>query len=470
MACPNLLFCNTLFTNKCHLLFILYVVIVFNVYPFLCIQVFVDELSVHGKLRGYFRLIDSVSSTREKLFLCHLGDDNIGIMMEVISTHFSLFIAKEQAFENFLNRLLWLHEKDFVTPELSLTTALSLLHNPVMLSGPKLMQTHIILLVSEAIRIGMDLENSKPDLELMDHYLLAFRRSVVLYTKHISHLQMDGHPADGRCSFLKSNTSGEFSQLFESYVQPVTIKKISYLITKFKDSWNSHLRDRFLGSSGDLATSAIAYMKENQCILDISCRDEMLSIVSCIILRASGDINNISLHVDGDSSMEDICFLASLVKLMSISLLQALWCLRHSGNLGCLSTLKNLSSYKEYDSITSIIRCFSEPDIQLPIQNSVCNMMETHSAKHKESKLMLFHFLRLLSFSFVSGFDFLVKGCILSIVALLSLSVFEEGNLDTLRPLIYSGSQSFREVSFLPPPTFAYLRSFVICSCEQTFG
>ncbi|XP_059630939.1 uncharacterized protein LOC132273862 isoform X2 [Cornus florida] len=415
--------------------------------PFLCtmLEVFADELLVHGRLREYLKLIDSVNSPNKMLYMCHNSHGNIGSVMEVISAHFSLSFSDEQAFENFLNRLFLLHGKDYRSSELSLTAAISMLLNPIMLSAPKFFQAHLISLVSEATGICMGFENMRPDLRLMDCYLSAFERSVILYMKHMSSLQMDSHPTGAGGCFVNSSIFGENIQpSFESYIQQVTRNKVNHIITKLDTSWHSDIYNMFSRTKSDLVTSSIAYMKDIQFVLDISYRDEILSILSFIILEAlSGGTNDTALTTNGDTSPQDICFLASILKLMSSSLLQAIWCLRHSGSLGCPRTLKNFSSCKEYDSIVGIISCFQQFNICLPIQKSLYDMMESHPIRHKESMMMLLHFLGLLSLSSRYGLDFLVKGCILALMTLMNLFIFEEGNIETLQSLIASKSKSF---------------------------
>ncbi|KAL7263555.1 hypothetical protein ACSBR1_001670 [Camellia fascicularis] len=402
---------------------------------YLCtmLEVFADELLVRGQLREYFKLIDSRSSTNRKLFMCHSSHGDIGSVIEVLSTHFCLSLPDEQAFENFLNRLFWLPGEDFRAPEVSLTAVLVLLLNPSMLCAPKFLQAHLISMASDTI--GMGLENMKPDVRLMDCYLSAFERSVILYLKHMSTLQMNDCPSGDEDSVLKFSTYGGNSQpSFESYVKTDTRKKINDLISKLDHSWQSRLHNMLLRKKSDLATSSIAYIKESKHIVDASFRDEILSNLSCIILKAfSDEVDSTALYASGDTSPQDIYLLASILKLMSCSLLQAICCLMHNGNLGCLKTLKDFSSCKEYDSIVRIISCFQQFNICLPIQKPLYGLMETHPTQHKESKLMLLHFLGLLSLSFCTGLDFLVKGCISTIVTLMNLFVFEGGNLDALR-------------------------------------
>ncbi|KAK9270305.1 hypothetical protein L1049_025883 [Liquidambar formosana] len=414
--------------------------------PFLraMLEVFVDELLVHESLRVYFMLSDSVSSVNEMLFIYPTSHGDAESVAEVFSAHFLISVSDEQAFENFLSGLVWQHGKDYRVPELSLAAAVSLLCNPIMLSAPKIFQAHLISLVSEAIGIGTASENMRVDIRLMDCYLSAFERSVILYTRHMSSVQRDGHPVSANDSVIKSYVSGRSSQLsFESYVQPLTRNKINHVVTIFETSWHTYIHDMFLGTKSDLVSSSIDYIKDNQEVLDKSCKDEILSILSCIILRASGDVNDTSLNKIGDSSLQDIYLLSSILKLMSSSLLQALWCVRHDGNLGCLKSLKDFSSCTDYDFIVGIIGCFRQFDACLPIQKFLCDVMESHPMRHKESKLMLLHFSGLLSFSFASGLDFLVKGCIYTMMILMNLFIFEEGNLGALSSLLSSESKSF---------------------------
>ncbi|XP_074371457.1 uncharacterized protein LOC141712420 isoform X6 [Apium graveolens] len=191
----------------------------------------------------------------------------------------------------------------------------------------------------------------------------------------------------------------------------------------------------------DLCSSKICYGEDGSgsisakefvaliCSLELT--DSCIPVLSSIIERQVFKIKSVVFDAYDDASVQDVCFLTSLLKLISISLLQSLWCLwsRHKG----FPESENLSSCKEYQCITSILDSFTAQNIDLPIKNSLCNQIESKLTKHEKSKLMLFHFLRLLSFSFLSGFDCLANSCILCIVAIMNLIVFEEGNLKALK-------------------------------------
>lgn len=385
-------------------------------------------------LRKYFVAVDSASCTNERLFNNFVKSD-IGSVLEVISIHFILSVYDEPAFENFLKRLYLQFSKHFRGPELSLTAALPLLLNPIMLSAPKMLQTHLILLVSEAIDIDTSLKNARPDLRLMDSYLTAFERSIVLYTSHMSSSLMDHHPLGANCSHGNSCMLGSYHPSFESCIQQGTREKIYDRV--------SHIDFLRQLTKSDLMASSTAYINENQHIFDESCKDDISSVLQSIILGGlSSDLNHNVFCRKGDSNSQDIYLLASILKLMSSSLLKVIWCLRNGGTLGYPQTLRDTSSLKEYDFVLGIIGCFSQFTVSLPIQKFLSDMIKTRPMIHKTSKWMLLHFSGLLSLSFASGIDFLVKGCISIIIATLNLCAFEEGDMVALRSLLDSGSQS----------------------------
>jgi hypothetical protein len=410
-------------------------------------------------------LVDSASSRNEALFTCH----GIGSVLEVVSAHFVLSVSDEQAFDNFISRLSWQHDKDFRFPELSLTPAISLLLNPVILSAPKMFQAHLISLVSEAFGIGTSSKNLRPDLRLMDCYLTAFERSVILYTTHMSSLQVDGHPIGSNGSLNPCMLGSHLT--FDLCVQQGTRNRINHVVSKSDDLWDSYLCSMFFRTKSDLVAGSISYMKENGHVLEELCRYEILSILDCIILRAfSDDVSDTVLYKKGETSPQDIYLLASILNLMSSSLVQAIWCIRHSRNLGCLKTLENATSCKEYDFMVGIISCFQEFNVSLPVQRFLCDMMKLHPSRHKESKWMFLHFSGLLSLSLKSGLNFLVKGCISIMMALINLFAFEDGDLVALRSLLGTTSEAFSSISssdkvqevIIVSSEFKFLKNFVL--------
>ncbi|KAB2030876.1 hypothetical protein ES319_D05G263600v1 [Gossypium barbadense] len=407
------------------------------------LEVFADELLMHEPVRQYLLLVDSLSCGNEFVFIRHFGHGNIGSVLEVLSAHFIVSISDDQVFKNFLNRLFWLPDNNFRVPEMTLTTVLSLLLNPVILSAPKMFQAYLILLVSEVIGISMSSEYLIPSCELRA-YLSAFERSVALYTRHMSNLQMKGYPIVDNYSFVKSHFRASYSQMdFESCLMPATKEKIHNLITKSDNLCNSYLSSTLLKERSELVAASVAYTKESLHIVEESCRDEILSIISCITLRGSSDdVDDTLLHKKEDTSPQDICLLASILKLMSSAMLQAIRILTQGRNSGSLKTLENVALSKEYDFLASTFNCFEQFGIRLPVQKFLHDMMEIQPTRHKKSKWMFFHLSGLLSLSYASGLDFLVKNCIFTLVILLKLFVYEAGDLHAFRFILDSRIKS----------------------------
>ncbi|KAK4341123.1 hypothetical protein RND71_039624 [Anisodus tanguticus] len=318
-------------------------------------HVFVDELLVHGQLRQYFKLIDSLASSAEIIFTPHSGQGDI---------------------------------------------AISLLLNPIILSAPILMQAQLISMIYEATFLLVDMENLKTNHRPVNFSLSLFEKSVALYMKHMSLFQIDCRSSFASHSSNKEAEVKGIHSLFESCILASIRKEINNLILKFEDSSQSHFLKFFFEMKSDLI-SCITYVKESRYLLDKSCQDEIMSTLSCLILRASDSFEENALV---DASLEDICLLVSILKLMSSSLLQVVWCLRCDLNSDCPKTLKDFSSCGEYNSILGIIDCFRELSIYSSVQSLSRQMMEIDSEKHKVSKMFL-HFSGLLSFSFFKRLD-----------------------------------------------------------------
>ncbi|KAG6390261.1 hypothetical protein SASPL_147993 [Salvia splendens] len=98
-------------------------------------------------------------------------------------------------------------------------------------------------------------------------------------------------------------------------------------------------------------------------------------------------------------------------------------------------------SCKEYDLILNVIACFKDFNTSLPLQQELQSLMSSHATRHVDSKMMFLHFSGLLSLSFITGIDCLVKACLLTNLALLNLFVLEEGNLDAVHLLVDSSGE-----------------------------
>lgn len=389
-------------------------------------KVFADELLRHRSLREYLMLADSESSDCEKTFVCQFNHRDIVVVLEVISAHFILSVSNEKAFENFISRLCLHWNGDFRFHELGLASAVALLLDHVVYSAPKMFQAHVISLVSEVIHSGLSSENLTLD---MSCYLTAFQKSVSLYSRHVSSLQMDSFCIELSCAFNRTMFE-RGHPTFESCIQEGTRTRLSQFLSKSNSSLDSCSCEMSSKTKANILTEFIKYMKERQYIFVDSCRDKAVSILDYIIHQAfSHDAVGDALHVKKNTSTQDIYLLASILKLMSISLLQAIKCLSNNGDSGCLKTTGSSSVHDEYDSLISIINPFQQFKFCLPIQNFLHNMMKNQQTNYQVSKSMFVHFSGLLSLSFYNGFDVLAKGCISIIMALMSMFIFEEGDL-----------------------------------------
>ncbi|KAK6938002.1 hypothetical protein RJ641_031510 [Dillenia turbinata] len=430
------------------------------------LEVFVDEFLIHQPLRDSLILADSASSPSEKMFVCHSGCNMVESLMEVISVHLLIFLSDENAFGYFLKRLSWVHSKDSRVPELGLSTSISLLLSPTLISAPKTLQAHLISLVSEVIGTGAGSERLSLDLRVrqLDWCLSAFERSIIFYTSQMSGLQTDSQSKDGLVSFVKTWLSGKIHQTpFKSCIRPDTMKKISHLMEKLDSSWHLHLCDSFSMEKSFLVSTAMEYIQESRCVLDEQHKEEILSVLSCITLRAAcGEVSDIALYKKGDTCPQDIYLLASILKLMSCSMLQAISYMRQRENLCFQVNLSNLSSSAGYDFVLNRIEIFQKFAVSLPIQKTLANAFKRYPSKHRQSKLMLLHFAGLLSLSFATGVDFLVKNCITVLIAVVNLFIFEEGNLNALRSLCdsdagFSPQQSLSNSQMVPKDKSSWL-------------
>ncbi|GER30276.1 transducin/WD40 repeat-like superfamily protein [Striga asiatica] len=414
------------------------------------LEVFVDELLTHKQLRGHFQIINSFASTNETLFSRHSGQDDLWIVIAVLCNHFILSFSDKQASQDCLVRLFSTHSTEhknpFQNPALSLTASSLLILSPIMLSMPKYMQAHLMSLVSNAIYT----KSSRPDRIVTNCFLSIFEKSIDLYLTHISCLEKNGCPSFPR-GLKPSFSYGVDYRPFEFYILPETKKKIDALITKLDNTLNVNSDDLSFGMKSDLVSSSLKFVKECLNVYAIPSQDEILSILTCLVLKASESCDYREVQPIEGTTMQHLYLLASILKLMGISLLQAISCLQHNSNNSCgPRTLRDFASCKEYDFVLDTIACFGDLNMNSPMQQGLMDMMASQSTRHLQSKMMFLHFVGLMSLSFARGLDCWVKACLLVILALLNLFAFEEGGLDEFQSIIDSNEKHFSsELSFL---------------------
>ncbi|KAI3995408.1 hypothetical protein MKX01_025618 [Papaver californicum] len=398
------------------------------------IEVFINEFLVHKKVGDYFTMVETISSTSDKLFMRPLNIGSSNVVLEWISSHYLLSVSDQPTFENSFEAFLLLYNENPAFLDLiSLNAAMQLLSTVLVYSPPQILQAYIISLVCRCSFINMAYENQESDPKLVNWYISAFEISMDLYSRNMSSLQLGDDPEEPKCGSDfsdKSCTAGGLSHLsFESHIRSVLYSQLKVHTTNFAES----IHDSPSKTKSDLMNTCTAYMKENQNILNESCRDESFSVLCYIISRIlSGDIGVNKLWKKGNISQQDMYLLSSTVNLMSCSLLQTIWSMQKR-SLGNLIRLKDYSQCKEYDMIVSIISCFQQCSISQPMKTLVSDLMAHYPARHKYSKMMFMHFAGLLLFSFEAGIEFLSKSCIFMLMTLMNLFIFEEGNLDALK-------------------------------------
>ncbi|CAL9227071.1 unnamed protein product [Arabidopsis halleri] len=395
-------------------------------HTFLCteIEVFMDEILVNKSIRDLLFVVDSaISSCR--LFCKH---DRAGVV-EMVSAHFIISTSDEKMNQMCVERLYWKQGNAFRTPQISMSAAVSLLLNPVMFSAPRMIHAYVVLLVSDAIGIFSHPCIKGLDLQLIDHYIDAFEKSVVLYKRHMSKSE---NGSSGKFGVLSSKSR----VACEHRVLSSTLAKVNDVTLKLKDSWDSYQSDNAKRENNELVAYSVAYAKESLCIFDSSCSENMLSqtlsILGCVILRASSDdVMDSVLEKYNTSSMEDLYLLASTLKFMTCSMLRAIRVLRN-WNWHRAEAVGDVRACKEYKAMMDVVQRFEQFSVHLPCQSFLRERLESHPHRNVKSKWMLMHFAGLLSVSFALKLDFLVKDSIFGIVISLYLFILEGGDLEAL--------------------------------------
>ncbi|KAL4288112.1 hypothetical protein AHAS_Ahas19G0253600 [Arachis hypogaea] len=252
----------------------------------------------------------------------------------VIAAHFNLSVSNENAFENFVSRLFSHCDKDSRFPGLSPAPAISLLMDPTMPSAPKMFQAHVISLVSEAIDAGLDSTSLAPNI---NWYLIGFQKAVILYSMHITHLQIDNFYSKSKCGYDLSQHK-KHHPTFQSSILQVTNSKLNQVLLLSDNSCKISSKTK-----ANILADCIAFMKGKQCIFADSCRGMADSILEGLIHRAFSQYpSRDGFCVKENTSARDICLLASILKFMGVSLMQAVKCLINSGASGDLVSLDPL--------------------------------------------------------------------------------------------------------------------------------
>ncbi|CAH2077772.1 unnamed protein product [Thlaspi arvense] len=384
------------------------------------LEVFMNEILVNKSIRDLLFLVDSAFSSC-RLFSKH---DRAGVV-EMVSAHFIISTSDEKTNRMCAERLCWKQANAFTAPQISLCAALSLLQNPVISSAPRMIHAYVVLLVSDAIGVCSPPCVKGSDLQFIARYIDAFEKSVVLYTMNMC----EGENAP-------SGKFGNSRVAFEHLILPSTLEKVNHLTLKLKESWGAYQSDNAKRENNELVANSVAYAKASLCVFDSSCSENMLSqtlsILGGMILRASSDdVMDSVLQKHNASNMEDLYLLASTLKLMSYSMLQAIRVLR---NCDWHQSEGDVRACKEYKAMMDVVQRFEQFSVHLPGQSFLRDRMESsHLNRHVKSKRMLMHFSGLLSVSYALKLDFLMKNSIFGMVVSLYSFILEGGDMEALR-------------------------------------
>ncbi|KAK9684221.1 hypothetical protein RND81_10G194700 [Saponaria officinalis] len=341
-------------------------------------------------------------------------------ILEVVAIHFLLSAPGGHALQNFLGSLVLTDKRVPSYPEVCLTVGLSLIKHPVLMSAPVIVYSHLISLVSEVIgtcfipqMAGLNVGKSKV-------YLSAFYDAVILYSKHFSKL------VTSSCSQLY--TPGKSAQrVFDSLFRFKIFDKVSLVLVDMDRAWRSQIGET-------ASTNAISYIKMNIHIIDEIHRDYIFTFMSTVISEVvCAEINDLLLERTRAMMLQDVCLLASLLKLMSCSLLQAT---SYSKNgFSCLELLSE-SKHKLSSSLSGIMSGFAQQNLlPMNVQQRIVEDLKLGSSSYEAYKLLFVHFAGFLALCMNSGLNVLVKGCLFFMMVLLNILTQEEGASDFLRHL-----------------------------------
>lgn len=387
------------------------------------LEVILDDMSADRQFRERIAMLYTFASAEGNQSTC--SSINIESMLDVITAHFILSISGEQFLETFTQSLIWTKKETFCDPELSLSAATSLVKDPLM-SPPMLLRAHMISLVSEVIGI-CDSHDVTRNIRYTE-YLSVFRDSVIMYCEHMSKLLKD--PSDGPYKLRRSSR-----RAVKPHFHSEIYDKVNFMLASCDSSWRAHVGNIAAEAKSNLEIDAITYLKTNLFIFDKSSRGEAFSFLSSLIIGViSSEADEIVYLKMKKLTMQEFCLLASILKLMSCSLLRAT-SLKKRFSLE-LSSKRNDEASPRCHSVVGIMSCIVEYDLHVPVQvqQLIDNTLKPCHATHDDSKskMILMHFAGLLSLCKVIGLNFLVKGCLFTIMVFLNM-LFEEGSLEFQR-------------------------------------
>lgn len=415
-----------------------------------------DELLASRHLRQYFVIVDDFSFTNERLFKRHLvdGSDHIEVVLEVLCAHFILSVHNE-------------HKK---TPcsELSLAAGVQLLGSPVLVSAPHMLQAHLTSMVFRCVRVDRSSNDPRVGAMLKNYYASAFERSSILYARQMSCLKLCDHHLSANSGWTSCDHPFMAGTLdcpsFESYVRPITCHGINQVITVTDHSLNFSFKTK-----SDFLSASDAYFSENEQILNIFYKDQIISILNTAISQILyAKVEGLELYTSRDITPQETYCFASIMFLMGNSLLQIIRC-THCGTWNCQKNLKGHSFMGEYGFINQTICCLLNYADGFLRENQFEELTGSKLITHKGSKLMIMRHLNFLPFCYDRRDGFLWKACMYMLMVLMNLIIFEDGNLEVFKEMVGFRKESSSIHSATTTTKVLHSPSFTVSRCINYF-
>lgn len=384
---------------------------------------------VHQDMRKHFATIYNISSTCDAQLAPDSVTCYIGIIFELICSHFLLSSCDEESFRRLFQSMFACKEMETEGLKLGLTAALALLGMPTIISAPYMLQSHIILLVSRCITGCGDRSATA-----MDCYLGAFEQSVILYACHSlsSRLYFDSmkvKPESKTSVLWRCALENDFGLAFGLCVRKGTQDAINSHIQKWVDRCSEQSDASLYSNKAEVVSSCMAYMAEIQHIIMEPWREEACLIVKFMLQRIAGEPARAPQHEKEEVNRQEIFLVAALLKLMGSSLLKIVAALSERGREKSNGPVLG----RELEFISGIVDHFeSSSSVGRYV---LCVPSWTCSSRRRGTGVMLAHLSSLLFCSIDQRLHPLWEGCIFVIMAAMNLLVLEEGSLDTPRAM-----------------------------------
>ncbi|KAG6523386.1 uncharacterized protein LOC122045217 isoform X1 [Zingiber officinale] len=405
-----------------------------QMFPFFCrvLEVFLEEFLMDCQIRKHLMITDKISSTAEKIFVYDGSCGNAHVIQEIIFGHFLLSANDEWMFNRFFNSLSWENEIEDDVSELSLTTSLLLLGKRNMFLMPCLLEAHLILWASKCISIQKPNDDWRSNERLTNFHIIAFENSVNVYEEYISILKFVANTNQ-----VHAQPSDHVKKLqFDSFIHPATHESLQHRMNCLINFCCLNSQGFLSETKEDITHKSLSFIKRNGHILDGMYLDEACLILQYIILNILSERNDTyGEYQNGSEIQPEIFCFAAVLKLMSSSLLQMTWTLKENAMVSSTQTSENKFASREYNFMSDIISRFRKYNTSEVVKTCLLDVIGTKARKH-ESCLMFAHFASLLSYSFVKKLVFLWSNCIIVMMTILNLIIFEDGNLDIFTELV----------------------------------